>query len=132
MLRMAPQARERLGVEGLIDVVRARWRGRGLDEDGLDGVLADVEARAGEPVADDVAIVTVTSPGDAYTRLNASWHTHASRSQASSPACSATSGSGSRSIDPSWSSTVPTRSVVSPPVTRSATSPSGCSTPAAR
>jgi serine phosphatase RsbU (regulator of sigma subunit) len=68
--RVAPETRERLGIEGLITIVSGRLRDGLLDEEGIDGMLTDVEAGAGEPLGDDVAIIVVTSPHGHGGRLD--------------------------------------------------------------
>ena len=60
---VSQDARERLGEEGLTAAIAARLDGALLDEARLDTVLADIEARAGGPLADDVAIVMITGRG---------------------------------------------------------------------
>jgi serine phosphatase RsbU (regulator of sigma subunit) len=62
--RVSPQASERLGVEGLVDVVAGRLGAGLLDDEALDGILTDIEARAGGPLGDDVAMVAVTCRGE--------------------------------------------------------------------
>lgn len=58
--RVGPGSRERLGVEGLTAVVAARLGGGFLDDEALDGIIADVEELSGDPLGDDAAIVAVT------------------------------------------------------------------------
>jgi serine phosphatase RsbU (regulator of sigma subunit) len=61
--RTAPGAAERFGIERLIaltdELTRAGVSAAGL----LDGLLAEVQARNGGPLADDVALCLVAIPG---------------------------------------------------------------------
>jgi serine phosphatase RsbU (regulator of sigma subunit) len=57
--RAAPGSPERFGEQRLIQAVRTLY-GDVVDRESLDRLLADVEAAAGEPFADDVAVILMS------------------------------------------------------------------------
>jgi serine phosphatase RsbU (regulator of sigma subunit) len=61
--RTAPGAAERFGIERLIAVTDELTRAGVSAADLLDGLLAEVQARNGGPLADDVALCLVAIPG---------------------------------------------------------------------
>lgn len=60
--RERPGERERLGVEGLVDRLRADPPRRGEWEEGLEGTLRWVEQQHGGPLPDDVALLVLAGP----------------------------------------------------------------------
>jgi len=63
--RTAPGSAERLGTEGLVDVLREE-RAHGWDDGSLDRILASIELANGGPFGDDVAAVMLSARQDEH------------------------------------------------------------------
>jgi len=63
--RTAPGSAERLGTEGLVDVLREE-RAHGWDDGSLDRILASIELANGGPFGDDVAAVMLSARQDGH------------------------------------------------------------------